>query len=230
MAFMLCDHIWAALIAGNMWLTCIGRLAFPIFAFMIAEGFYHTRNRKKYLSRLLIWALISEIPFDLMCEGVLFYPFHQNVLWTFVISLLTLMALEKIKKTQKAVLWLFKSIGICIAGWLFGTIFMVDYFGEGVIMVVLFYMLRGKEWWKRVFQAIGMIYINCFMIEGLEIPIGLSGSELFVPLQGFAILSLPIIWLYKGRQGPHNRFIKTAFYCFYPAHLLVIYLIAKYLL
>lgn len=76
----------------------------------------------------------------------------------------------------------------------------------------------------------GMIYINCFMIKGMEIPIGLSGIELFVPLQGFAILSLPIIWLYKGRQGLHNGFIKTAFYSFYPAHLLVIYLIAKYLL
>ena len=83
MALMLCDHLWATVIPGNGWLTAVGRLAFPIFAFQIAQGFVHTRSVKKYLGRLFLWALISEIPFNLMYGGAVFYPFHQNVLFTF---------------------------------------------------------------------------------------------------------------------------------------------------
>ena len=65
----------------NDWLTCIGRIAFPIFAFMIVEGYFHTRDLKKYVKRIFIFALISEIPFNLALGSRLFYPIHQNVLW-----------------------------------------------------------------------------------------------------------------------------------------------------
>ena len=87
MLFMLCDHLWGTIISGNDWLTCVGRLAFPIYAFMIAEGYFHTKDLKKYVKRLLLFAVISEIPFNLMTGSRLFYPIHQNVLWTFLISL-----------------------------------------------------------------------------------------------------------------------------------------------
>ena len=84
---MLCDHLWATVIPGSNWLTCIGRIAFPIFAFLIVEGYTHTRNLKKYVMRLLLCAALSEVPFDLVMGGRAFYPFHQNVLWTFLIAL-----------------------------------------------------------------------------------------------------------------------------------------------
>ena len=66
MALMLCDHLWATVIPGNNWLTAVGRLAFPIFAYQVAEGFFLTHNRKKYLGRMFVFALISEIPFNLL--------------------------------------------------------------------------------------------------------------------------------------------------------------------
>ena len=59
MAFMLCDHLWGTVVRGNDWLTCIGRLAFPLYAFMIVEGYFHTKDIKKYVGRLLLFAVIS---------------------------------------------------------------------------------------------------------------------------------------------------------------------------
>lgn len=88
MLFMLCDHLWATLFPAQEWMTCVGRLAFPIFAFMIAEGCYYTSNVKKYMLRLFLFAIISEIPFNLIMGSSVFYPFHQNVLWTFLLGVL----------------------------------------------------------------------------------------------------------------------------------------------
>ena len=66
MAFMLCDHLWATFMTNQDWMTCVGRVAYPIFAFMIVEGYFHTSNLKAYVKRLFIFALLSEIPFNLV--------------------------------------------------------------------------------------------------------------------------------------------------------------------
>ena len=95
MLFMLCDHLWATLFPAQEWMTCVGRLAFPIFAFMIAEGCYYTSNVKKYMLRLFLFAIISEIPFNLIMGSSVFYPFHQNVLWTFLLGVLSIQIIEK---------------------------------------------------------------------------------------------------------------------------------------
>ena len=87
MGLMLCDHICLALMPDRLWMTCAGRLAFPIFAFLVAEGFVRTRSRARYARRLLIFAIVSEVPFDLLAAGRLVYPLRQNVLWTFLIAL-----------------------------------------------------------------------------------------------------------------------------------------------
>ena len=103
MALMLCDHLWATVVPGNDWLTSVGRLAFPIFAFQIAEGFARTHSRKGYLKRMFLWALASEIPFNLMYGGAAFYPFHQNVLWTFLISLALISLIDQCRAKLPAV-------------------------------------------------------------------------------------------------------------------------------
>ena len=104
MAFMLCDHLWGTITPGNDWLTCIGRIAFPIFAFLIVEGYFHTKNLRKYIGRILLFAVLSEIPFNLSMGSRLFYPIHQNVLWSFLISLGLIHWNEKVK--QKGKMWL----------------------------------------------------------------------------------------------------------------------------
>ena len=101
--FMVFDHLWATIVSGNDWMTYLGRLTFPIFAFQIAEGFIHTSNIKKYTLRLLIFALISEIPFNLFYGGSWFYPYHQNVMFTLLLGLLAICQIDKIKKENSII-------------------------------------------------------------------------------------------------------------------------------
>ena len=86
MAIMLCDHC-KRLFPDAIWLPCVGRLAFPIFAFLIVEGYHHTQDLNRYARRLLFFAILAEVPFDLMANGIPFHSGHQNVLWTFLLAL-----------------------------------------------------------------------------------------------------------------------------------------------
>ena len=104
---MLCDHMWATIVPGNEWMTWVGRLAFPIFAFQIAEGFLHTSNFRKYAVRLLIFGLVSEVPFDLVYGSTMLYPFHQNVMFTLLLGLLAVKALDNAKEKHTVKAWLF---------------------------------------------------------------------------------------------------------------------------
>ena len=94
MVLMLMDHLWATLLPAQDWLTCAGRLAFPIFAFMAVEGYFHTHSFRKYALRLALFAVLSEVPFDLMYGGTWFYPVHQNVIWTLLLGLLGIHLME----------------------------------------------------------------------------------------------------------------------------------------
>lgn len=215
MIFMLCDHMWATILDYE-WLTCIGRIAFPIFAFLITEGYIHTSNINKYIKRMVIFAIITEIPFNLMVSASPIYPFHQNVLWTFVISLLTLKYLN-FDNTKN----IFKSILIIILAIIIATITMCDYFGAGVMMVVGFYIFRKS----KLLQLLMMIYVNMILIQGYSYPIDIAGYTYYFPQQGFAVLSLIFIWLYNGKQGYHAKWFKIFCYAFYPLHMLILYLL-----
>ena len=224
MAAMLLDHIWGSGLASPEWLTCVGRLAFPIFAFFIAEGYAHTHDWKKYLKRMALFALATELPFDLALNGSLFYPFHQNVLFTFCLSLLCLRWLDVLQqKHQGTVRWALDILLVSLVGFLAGTVTFVDYYGSGVLMVIMFYLSREFRWGWLVTLA-GMWYINWQVLGGLVYPIG--GIE--IPRQGLAILSLPLLWLYNGKQGPHNKAIQYGCYVFYPGHLLLIAIVSQF--
>ncbi len=224
MALMLCDHLWATLIPGSLWLTCIGRIAYPIFAFLLVEGYFHTRNLKKYVRRLLIGAVISEIPFNLMYSSSMFYPFHQNVLWTFLLGLWMIHRVEKARASGVPWRIALAAIGSCLIGYLLGTLTMVDYFGVGVLTVLLFYFLRGNRWWNYLGQAVGLYYLNFHLLGGLEFEV-LPG--VFLPQQGLAILALIPIWLYRGRKGHSSRAFQYFCYGFYPVHMLLLYFLSQ---
>ena len=225
MALMLCDHVWATLPNMPLWMTALGRIAFPIFAFLMAEGHAHTRDIRQYRKRLLLLAVVTEIPFNLMCSGSVMYPFHQNVIWTFLLASVSIGFVRQAqeKKTVSSVL---KACGITLLCYLAGYVLFVDYHGEGVLMVLVFYLFRGGRWWHYPAQAACLYWINVEMLKGQMLLLPLAGKTLEVPLQGLALLALIPIWLYRGRQGPHGKTVKLLNYAFYPVHMLILWLVA----
>ena len=228
MAFMLCDHLWATIVHGNDWLTCVGRLAFPIFAFQIAEGYAQTHDVTAYRRRLLLWALITEIPFNLMSGGGLVHPFHQNVLFTFWLALLILGRLDRAKGRGPVLRWA-SVIAWTALGYVAGFVTFTDYYGYGILIVVLFHLTRDLPWGKPL-QLAGMFYINVVLMKGLVYPVDLLGREWLIPQQAFALLALIPIWLYNGRQGISSKTVRRLCYAFYPAHMLILALIAIFVL
>ena len=219
--FMLLDHLWAT-VWSVPWFTVIGRLAFPIFAFQIAEGFFLTSDRRRYMRRLLVFALISEIPFNLMLADSVFYPLHQNVMFTFLIALLLMQWMEK----QRGNLLRFVGVSVvCVLlAMVLGLVTFVDYYHYGVLIVLLFYWTRGMKFGWLV-QLAGMLYI-CDAMAGLVYPITLFGQTLEIGQQMFAVLALVPIWLYNGQKGYSSKAVQLACYWFYPVHLAVLYVLS----
>lgn len=147
---MFLDHVGAVLIENtylyniesiqmlDVCLRLIGRLAFPIYAFLLVEGFLHTQSWKNYTLRMFAFALISELPFDLAAYGKIYWN-HQNVFFTLVIGLLVLKGIEKVEKSKGAM------IGVTIAGCLLAYVGHVDYSYIGVLLIVVLYLFRGDH-------------------------------------------------------------------------------------
>ena len=220
---MVSDHIWATYMSFGDWMTYIGRMAFPIFAFQIAEGFVHTKNFKKYAFRLLGFALVSEIPFNFFYSSRWFNPYHQNVLFTLLLGLMAMKVIDNLKKNHTSkdialsVLYLLLIVIASVLGF-------VDYGLNGVLMVVLFYIFRGFPF-AWVLQLIGMVCINVIFFEGQVIPTEIFGHYVEIPTQAYAVFSLIPIWFYGGRKGVSNKVLQYGFYAFYPVHMIILYLI-----
>ena len=229
MAFMLCDHLWATLLPLDF-LSNIGRLAFPIFAFLCAEGFHRTGDRKRYMLRMLIFALISEIPFNFFYGGAAIYPFHQNVLFTFLLALCLMAGVEKVRRRGSRVYTALALAGAAVLGMALGTLCMVDYYGAGVLTVFIFYFFHGhgRKWWCLLGQLAALYWVNVELLGGLMYPIQLFGMDFELCQQGLALLALVPIWLYRGRQGYHSKPFQYACYAFYPVHMLLLVLVLNF--
>lgn len=223
--FMLFDHLWATVVSGNDWMTYLGRLTFPIFAFQISEGFIHTSNLKKYTLRLLAFAIISEIPFNLFYGGNWFYPYHQNVIFTLLLGLLAITVIDKARKEKNAKT-IVKSVLILIPISLAAFIGFPDYGFWGYLTVIMFYLFRDFPF-AWLLQLISMLLFNLILFEGQMIIVDIFGKSFEFAIQGFAVFALIPIWLYGGRKGKGGKALQYGFYAFYPVHMIILYLIRR---
>lgn len=220
---MLCDHTWSVVGPGNSWMNYFGRIAFPIFAFQISEGFIHTSDFKKYALRLFCFALLSEIPFDVFFASEVFCFEYQNTLFTLLLGLLALRVIKEMKKDPTPM----KILG---AGLLTAIIVIVaeilntDYGAIGVVIVICFYLLRDFPF-AWLFQFIALFVIFVFIFPGRPFLFRFNGNIYQMHTQIFALFSLVPIWLYNGKKGVKNKAFQYGFYAFYPIHLILLYII-----
>ena len=202
MIAMTCDHVGVQIFPQLQWLRLVGRLAMPIYAFMIAEGCLHTRNRKKYLARLLGMGVLCQVVY-LVAMGSL----YQCILITFSLSVVLIWLQDRAEqeKTRKACTMLFAAVlfafFVCtvLPDLLPRTDFRIDYGLPGVLLPVLIYSAGTRG----LLVGLALVALN-------------YGGN-----QWLSFLSVPLLMLYNGQRGKAN--IGRFFYWYYPAHLVAVY-------
>lgn len=187
-------HFWYNF---DLVLRFIGRLSFPLFCFLLVEGVLHTKNIKKYALRLGIFALISEVPFDLAVYNNIFDLNSQNVFFTLFIGLVVLWAMRYFEESLPPHLTPLRYL-VAITGMMFAEFLQTDYSAFGILLIVLLYEFRNNRKWQCIAGAILTLF------QSYTAP-----------------LSFIFIYFYNGERGKHLP--KYVFYAFYPVHLLVLF-------
>lgn len=189
----------------DMVLRLIGRMGFPIFCYLLIEGFQYTRNVWKYAGRLFLFALVSEVPFDLGFAGRPFYPEYQNVFFTLFIGLSVMIGfrLAEEKTEGNRILRVLLSLLILGAGAGVALLLKTDYDAIGVLTIAVMYLCRRK----KLLEA----GLGCAVLTVLN-PIEITSFFIMIPIH-----------MYNGKRGWN---IKWLFYAFYPLHILLLYGIA----
>lgn len=260
--FMLVDHVGLLLgglgVPFTMPLRLVGRLAFPIFAFLIANGFRHTHSRLKYALRLLLVAVLSEIPYDLFVYGKitlysrgqhLVTPRLDNVCFTLLLGLIFLCIHDFCKKRGGFAYVLDVAAFLVIAEG--ALLISADYGRDGILLIAAFgvfdlqdrrerpYAIAGLclfAFWDMLFTALPLLLkslgLNLYAIPFSTLLLGQGLSKMSLWRMA-SLLALPILLLYNGQQKklkrPFDTIVKVAFYAFYPLHLLLLVLLRFWL-
>lgn len=227
---MLLDHIGFCLRIDI--LRYIGRLAFPIYVFLMVNGFYHTKDRVRYALRLALFALLSQIPFTLMCYGKALDP-RMNVMVTLLMGLLVIWIGEAMREHRYLKYFCLLPgllvYGACYFGWI-----QSDYDSKGILMALVFWYFRDKKLWI-VLGTFFALWNHNIVSLGFDLLYGRTPAvpTLWQMTQNLAMLSLPLIFMYNGKAGalPENRrgkkAVQLAFYGFYPIHMLVLWFLFR---
>lgn len=196
---MIIDHTGLVFFPDLLFLRIIGRCAFILYAFMLVEGIYYTRNSKKYLFKLFIWAIISEVAFDLIFQNKIIEFSSQNIFFTLFTGALILSVFKENKS-------IFFNILVGLIGLVVAYLLKMDYSWYGVLIIYLFYIFKNN-------QTLKLVYIEFASI--------IASFNVFL-LQFFAFIGFIPILLYNGKLG---KKFGDIYYSFYAIHLIILYII-----
>lgn len=235
---MVLDHI------GYVWnivpLRIVGRLAFPLFVYLLYNGYRHTSSKWKYALRLALFALISQIPFNLLVSGRLWHD-SGNVFFTLLAALLALWSVDGMRrhKVWRWVCWV-PTVALCVL--YIKGIMVSDYGAKGILMILAFYICDRKGMaWKILMTALFVcaVYYGHILSAGKTLVLCLMGAETMMPQlsdwerrQVWSACALPLIFLYNGQKGPSPKskplakLCQLGFYLFYPIHMVILWLLS----
>ena len=194
-------------------LIYIGKVAFPLFAFLISEGYVHTRNFKKYLTRLIVFGVISQVPAYLLFVGRSFNGLYLNIFFTLAFGLLGIRSYDKIKSK-------YISIPLIILLAVIAELLKFDYGAFGVLMIVCFYIFKANKLYM-VSAQIFLLFI-LYMKKMSYYTFSLFNLQYILFQLFFSVISLTLILAYNGKKGKSSNMIKLMFYFFYPVHLIIL--------
>ena len=218
------NDVWELLYRINSDLRVIGRIAFPLFCFLLIHGFIHTHSRLKYAGNLLLFALLSELPFDfLFYDGIDFA--HQNVFWTLLIGLLMIWALEAVNQTNiKMILKYAASLPVIAAGIKMSMVLNADYAWTGVLLILGLYLFRKKKGLQCTIPFVVFFIARVFR----NVELGYYSFGIQVIRETFKLYWSIVISAFMILRCNEKRYIRKGkyfFYAFYPVHISILYLI-----
>ena len=218
---MLIDHFGASVLLelqiphmDAVYYVCrsIGRIAFPIYCFLLVEGMHHTRNPLNYILRLAAGILLAELPFDMLFEGHFCWS-AQNVMVTLTLGAVMLLCM---RKTEKKWLKLLMVLPFAILA----ELAQCDYGAGGIVMIAVFALFD-----RLSLQTVALFLVNWQLLPSAAV----SVFGVVVIIQLLAVAAMVPIGLYSGRKLTHSRAVQWAFYLFYPVHLLVLWIILGFI-
>lgn len=208
-ATMVADHLGAFFFPGVVWLRVVGRLSFPLFGWLVANGARHTENAGGYLRRLVVFAVVAQAPFVLAKRAVEPNFWELNILFSLALGLVAILV------TRGGYGWGVKAAGmagICAMA----VLLRVEYGAVGVLSMVASYLFFPR--W---------VELICWQILIFAAPLlmpGVLGAGSYGNIQILAPLAFVLVYFYSGKQGPRGKYW---FYAFYPVQFVVIYLLKR---
>lgn len=218
---MLIDHFGASIVLElqiphmeAVYYACrsIGRIAFPIYCFLLVEGMRHTRSPLKYILRLAVGILLAELPFDFLFEGGFTWA-YQSVMVTLTLGAMMLLCMQKTDKK-----WLKVLLVVPFA--ILAEICKCDYGRGGIVMIAVFALFD-----RLSLQAVALFLVNWQLLPSAAVMV----FGVVVIIQLLATLAMIPISLYNGKKLTHNKVVQWAFYLFYPVHLLILWLVLSFI-
>ena len=194
-------------------LMYIGKISFPLYAFLISEGYVHTRNFSKYLTRLIVFGVISQIPAYLLFFWIYFNCLYLNIFFTIALGLLWIRIYDKIKSK-------YISTPLIILLAVIAELLKFDYGAFGVLMIVCFYVFKRNKL-NMVLSQMFLMFI-LYMKKMSYYTFSLFNLQYILFQLLFSVISLAIILTYNGKKGKSSGKIKLMFYFFYPVHLIIL--------
>jgi len=207
---MCVDHIGLALFPGMGIFRCIGRIAFPLYCFLLVQGFLNTRDVRAYSRRLLLCAILSEIPFDLLIFGRISSGMEQNVLFSLLFALMALISCDALTHSPLQA-WI-----VCITLATSAMALRLSFGWLSVALCLCFYYTRENRLRQLLLSGSALLLYTLSLLRS-----GVDGSWAATSL--YALLALIPIAFYSGKPGPRHPAIGLMFYAAYPAHLLLLF-------